>query len=365
MKKIVILFTIFILLFTSIIPAQEKAYSQIIIKNEKLLDLINKQKVKLFNINLPKTSNFNLEDIELKDDAFHGSNLLNFAEWWYFDAIFDNDYSAQFTIYVFGVLTQKFIISQANIYKNGISILCNQEYYIFNELDLSKETPFIQIDGKQLMKGYVDEISGLWTYDVTLNFEDTSINLQFIEKSKGWKVDLSIGGWAVILPKAEVNGKIILDDVEYFVKGIGYHDHNWGMNLFDLLHFGWYWGKINSDNLTIVWFVILNTRIDSENLCVISKDEGGYINIDPKDIYFSAKDYILDNIWLIPSSFILKVNIKDIYFSILMNAQSIDSNFKINGHYWRYHINYSGNMIIDNELRQISGIQIAEFMRLR
>ena len=215
------------------------------------------------------------------------------------------------------------------------------------------------------MKGYIDEISGLWTYDVTLDFADTSIDLQFIGKTKGWKGDLSIGGWAAILPKAEVNGKIKLDDVEYFVKGIGYHDHNWGMNLFDLLHFGWYCGKINSDNLTIVWFVILNTRFDTENLCVISKDEGEYINIDSKDIYFNAKDYNLDYIWLIPNSFVLKVNIKDIYFSILMNAQSIDSDFKINGHYWRYHINCLGNIIINGDMKDISGIQIAEFMRLR
>ena len=365
MKKIVILFTIFILLFTSIIPIQEKAYPQIRIKNEKLIDLINGQKVKLFNINQPKTSAFTLENIELKDDAFHGADSLNFAEWWYFDAIFDNNYSAQITIYVFGVLTQKFIISQVNFYKNGISVFSKQEYYIFNELDVSKEIPFIQIDGKQLMKGYIDEISGLWTYDVTLDFADTSIDLQFIGKTKGWKGDLSIGGWAAILPKAEVNGKIKLDDVEYFVKGIGYHDHNWGMNLFDLLHFGWYWGKINSDNLTIVWFVILNTRFDTENLCVISKDEGEYINIDSKDIYFNAKDYNLDYIWLIPNSFVLKVNIKDIYFSILMNAQTIDSDFKINGHYWRYHINCLGNIIINGDMKDISSIQIAEFMRLR
>jgi len=363
MKKIATLFTIFILFSTFIIPIQEQAHP--LLKNEKLKDFINRQKIKLFNTNLPKTFVFNPMDIELKDDAFHGADSLNFAEWWYFDAIFDNNYSAQITIYVFGVLTQKFIISGVNIYNNGISVLSREEYYIFNDLGISKETPFIEIDGIQFMKGYIDEMTGHWTYDLTIDVEDASINLQFIGKSKGWKGDLPIGGWAAILPKAEVNGKINLYGVEYEVKGIGYHDHNWGMNLFDLIHFGWYWGRINSDNLTIVWFIILNTRFDSENLCVISKDEGDYINIDPKDIYFAAKDYSLDFIWWVPNSFSLKVDIKDIYFSLVMRAETIDSDFKINGHYWRYHLNCSGNIIIDNQLKEISGTQIAEFMRLR
>ena len=365
MKKIAILFIIFILFFTSIIPIQEQARPQIIFKNEKLIDFINRQKIRLFNIDLPNTFEFNPDDISLKDDAFHGSNSLNFAEWWYFDVIFDNNCTAQISIFVFGVLTQKFIVTQINIYSNGISILSNNDYYIFNELSISTEFPFIEIDGKQFMKGYIDEQSGKWIYDVTIDFADASIDLQFIGKSKGWKGNLPIGGWAVIQPKAEVNGKINFYGIEYDLKGVGYHDHNWGMTLFDLIHFGWYWGRIHTDDLTIVWFMIMNTRFDSENLCMISKDEGEYINIDPKYIYFSPKDFNLDFIWLIPRSFILKVDIKDIYFSIEMSAKLIDSDFKINGHYWRYHLSCSGNIVIDNKLKEISGIQIAELMRLR
>jgi len=365
MKKILISITILLLLYTSTLPVNIQANPQIIIKNEKLIDFIKNQKFKLFKTNSPKTSSFNPVDIELKDDAFHGSNSLNFAEWWYFDAMLDKNYSAQMTIYVFGVFTKKYIISEANIYKNGINVLSRQKYFIFNELDLSKETPNIKIDGQQLMKGYIDEITGLWIYDVKLNFTDASLDLQFIGKSKGWKGILSIGGWACILPKAEVKGKIRLNDIEYNVEGEGYHDHNWDMTLFDLLHFGWYWGKVNSDNMTIIWFMILNTRFISDNLCVISKDDGEYVNIDSEDIDFNAKNYDFDYIWLIPKSFILRVDTKNIYFSILMNTETIDSDFKVNGHYWRYHINYSGNIIINDDMEFISGIQIVEFMRFR
>lgn len=364
MKKIVILFIIFILGFTSITPIQEQAQPQFRLKSENLINYINKNKVKSLNADLPNSVSFNPEDIQLKDDAFHGSNSLNFAEWWYFDAIFDNNYSIQISIYIFSILNQKFIVTGVTIYRNGIGVFANDEYYIFNDLGISREIPYIEVDGKQFMRGYIDDVSGNWIYDVTLDIAYASINLKFIGKSKGWKGDLSIGGWAAILPKAEVSGKINIYDIEIDAKGIGYHDHNWDMNLFDLLHFGWYWGRINSDNFTIVWFVIQNTRFDYENLCIISK-EGEYININPKDIDFITKDFYLDVIWFVPKSFVLKADTNNIFLSISMTADSIDSDYKINGHYWRYHLNCLGNIIINNEMKDISGIQIAEFMRLR
>ena len=36
----------------------------------------------------------NVDDILPSDDAFHGSPKRISAEWWYFDAIFSNKYSA-------------------------------------------------------------------------------------------------------------------------------------------------------------------------------------------------------------------------------------------------------------------------------
>ena len=365
MRKIAVFLIIFILVSTSVFTIQEQAYPQIKSKNNKAIDMIISQTTKPFEKDIPTDYFFNPEDIELKDDAFHGSNSINTAEWWYFDAIFANGYSAVIVIYVFDILNQNFVVTGVNICKDGISTLSSWQYYIFNKLDISTENPYVAIDGKQFMKGYIDKVSGDWIYDITIENKDVSVDLQYIGKSKGWKGDLSIGGWAAILPKAEVSGKINLRGTKYDVIGIGYHDHNWGMNIFDLLHFGWYWGRIHLENMTVVWFVILNTRFDSENICIISKDDGGYININPKDIQFSAEEYGLDTIWFYPKTFILMFNIEEMYLAIAMNTISVDSDYKINGHYWRYYLNCYGNTIIDNETKDISGIQIAEFMRFR
>jgi hypothetical protein len=366
MKKIYISLTLFILLSTSIITAEQQANSQIIFNNKKPILNISKKTISSIIISSPTDFLFEPEDIVLMDDAFHGITSSNFAEWWYFDAIFDNGYSIQITIYVFDIFSNRFVVSNVNIYNNEINILSKEDYFIFNNINISSEIPFIEVDDKQILKGYIDEISGDWIYDVTVDVEGASIDLQFKGESKGWKGNLSIGGWAVIIPKGEVKGRIKLFGMEEELIGVGYHDHNWDMDVFDLINYGWYWGKIHSDNYTIVWFIIMKTRFKSDYICLVSENGGNYSNINSEDIYFTVKDYKLENLWLIPNSFILKVDNNKIYFAFLMRAISIDSQIKIRlGRYWRYHLECLGNIVIDNEVMDISEIQIAEFMRFR
>jgi hypothetical protein len=366
MKKIAILFTIFILMSISMINIDKQATPQIKLINNKPTLNANKNIIRSIKHFLPNDSTFKPEDITLKDDAFHGTKSFNRAEWWYFDAIFDNGYSIQITIYVFDVFSNKIIVNGVNIYNNGTNVLSREEYYVFNNLYISKEIPLIEINDKQILKGYIDEISGDWIYNLSVDVVDASIDLQFKGNSKGWKGNLSIGGWAVIFPKAEVNGTIELFGIEKEFIGIGYHDHNWDMNIFDLINYGWYWGKIYFENYSIVWFVIMNNRFNSEYICLISKDGGDYKNFNPNDIYFIAKDYQFEKFWWIPTSFILKVDINNTFFAILMNAFTVDTHMNIRlGRYSRYHLNCLGNIVIDNDIKNLSGIQIAEFMRFR
>ena len=366
MKKIAILFTIFILLSISVIGIEEQASSKIRLINKKPVININNRTIKSTTNFLPGDFIFDPEDIVLKDDAFHGAKSLNCAEWWYFDAIFDDGYSIQITIYVFDIFLNKFIVNGLNIYENGSNIFSREEYYILSDINISSEIPLIEINDKQILKGNINETSGDWIYNVTMDFSDAIIDLQFKGNSKGWKGDLSIGGWAVIFPKANVTGKIKFLGLEKEVIGMGYHDHNWNMSLFDLINYGWYWGKINFDGYSIVWFIVMNNRFNSDNICILSKDGGNYTNFNPKDIYFEAKDYRFEKFWFVPCSFILKVDINNTFFAILMDAVSIDTHMNIRlGRYSRYHLNCLGNIIIDNEVKNLSGIQIAEFMRFR
>ncbi len=190
------------------------------------------------NNNLFNVLGFSPEDIELEDDAFHGSNESNFAEWWYFDTILNDDYSIQIIFYVFDVINYKLAYTSLHIFKDGETVFNNEQIYFNNDFFISTKTPLFIVDGKQVMKGYIHEMTGEWIYNVSLDMDSTWVDLHFIGQAKGWKGETIPGGWAAILPKAYVKGKIKVNDIETNVTGNGYHDHNWDIRLQTLLYFG-------------------------------------------------------------------------------------------------------------------------------
>ena len=195
---------------------------------------------KAFGNSQPKITGFNPEDIELIDDAFHNYNDFNCVEWWYFDANLNDGYSIQIILYVFVFMNYKFAITSYEIFKDGV-LACNKEkFYLKNDFYVSIKNPIFIIDDKTIMRGYINESTGEWTYDLCLDMNDSSIDLQFVGQSKGFQGKLDIGSWAVILPNADVSGKIKVKNIELEVCGYGYHDHNWDMKIRVLINFGWY-----------------------------------------------------------------------------------------------------------------------------
>jgi len=351
----------------SITTIKEKAGFKGGLFYEELIDIFHRRINNFYNYNKLNGFIFSPEDIELKDDAFHDSNSFNFIEWWYFDAILNDGYSIHMSIYVFSALKEKFIITEMNVYKKGIPIYDNREIYLNDDFYISTDNPLVILDGKQVMRGYINQTTGDWIYDVSLEFSNSSVDLQFIGCTKGWKGILSVGGWAVILPKASVSGKICIDDIETEVVGNGYHDHNWDITFMAYLNYGWYWGRIISTNVTITWFVIKDTRLsNSQMLLVVNKGDDCYININPDDINFILGDFHIHFGRPVPYYFVITVDNENI--SLFVDLTATELQFSKNPGQWRYcryHTESNGYIIIDSEMEIINGIQIAEYLRFR
>ena len=60
-----------------------------------------------------------VENIIPSDDAFHGSPKRISAEWWYFDAILNNDYSIHIGFRTISRKKIGFVMPFIEIYKNG------------------------------------------------------------------------------------------------------------------------------------------------------------------------------------------------------------------------------------------------------
>ncbi len=309
---------------------------------------------------------FSPEDIELKDDAFHGSRFKPYTEWWYFDAAFDNGYSIQIHVRVVSRYDQGMVYLRMNIYKHGVLISEKVKVNVLSEFSASLNQPLIKLNDKQIMKGYIDNTSGSFVYDVSLEIYGSSANLSFIGCTKGWKGNTLGGKWAVILPKANVTGTIINNNKEIQVNGVGYHDHNWDVTLLAGINFGWFWGKTNSDNYTITWSNIMRTRFSNNPLLVINQNYGDYINIESDEISFIAKNYRINNGMIIPTSFNIIVSNKNISLNISLEVLEIHHE-RLRGfvNYWRYHIRYTGSIKVDSQKETIDELQIMEFIRFR
>jgi predicted secreted hydrolase len=312
---------------------------------------------------------FNPKNITIKDDAFHGSNDPRFTEWWYFDAVFDNGYSAQLSVRVLSIVKNRFvpIIQRLDIYKDGALLQHNKIRHSLKKSEMSKEKPIIKLSGEQVIKGEINK-NGNMEYHLTFNINNTSADLIFEGCTKGWK-GTNPGGdfWAVVLPRAKVKGVLKIDDKEIKVKGTGYHDHNWDVKYkVTRKNLGWFWGKINTENFTITWATIFKNKNIGQPLLVINENDKGYINFKPEEIKFIGDKLGLENGKKIPHHFLLEADNGDSKLNFLMDTKDLHHvRVMLTYHYWRYHLKCIGKIIVDNKSEEVNDMQIAEFLRFK
>ena len=317
--------------------------------------------------NINSTHGFSPQDIELGDDAFHGNGILPYTEWWYFDAMFDNGYSAQMSIRIVSVYGKQMAMMRLDFYKNSVFVSHQSLSYYFNEIVASSTVPLVQLQGKTIMVGSCDNSTGDFIYDVSFDFSGNAAALRFVGCTKGWKGLLNSGaGWAVILPRADVTGTITVNDTTMNVTGVGYHDHDWNVKSRMAVSFGWFWGKIDSSNFTATWSTILTTRTIVQPIMVVNKKNAGYIAIPSETIWFSAKDLHLDHFMFVPQFFNIETMTDKVFLVVNMEVISVNhERFMGFMNYWRYHVKCSGIFMVDGHAETVDGVFIAEYFRFR
>ena len=313
---------------------------------------------------------FSPTDISINDDAFHGSEAPRYTEWWYFDAVFENRYSIQMSIRVLSIIKNRLVLifQRLDIYKDGRLVKHVKKRFTLKKFQAASDLPLVKLDGKKVLEGHIDKANGKWIYNLLFEIDNTSANLKFEGITKGWK-GTNPGGdwWAVILPKADVTGKIKVNNKEIDVKGTGYHDHNWDVRASAArINHGWFWGKINSKNYTITWATIFKTHDLGQPLMIINKINDGYINIKPENISFIGDDLRLDHKKYIPYRFILQGKNDKIDLNFQMKVLDIHHvKMMLRMNYWRFHALCNGYIKINSKKEVIKETHIAEFLRFK
>ena len=215
------------------------------------------------------------------------------------------------------------------------------------------------------MQGVADILPFL-SYTIFYKTINASISLEYKGLTNGWKGITPAGNWAVILPKASVEGYIEFKGMRHHLTGIGYHDHNWNVTITAGMNFGWIWGKTNSPNYTITWADILPVWYQENPILILNKENNGYTNIPYSNIHTAIKGLSLKNGYIIPWRFCVTAEYKDISLNMFIDTLSVDYR-TIFGliNYWRYHIHCTGSLTINGVTENIDDYNIAEFIRFR
>ena len=309
-------------------------------------------------------------DIDLEDAAFHRSYDRFLEEWWYFEAIFDNGYSIVLSIVIFSKGFHGICSAGMVIYNNTQLEFQFGKKAPFKEFNASEEFPFINVSGKQIIRLDRERYNntGEWVYNVSFEFDNQKANLQFTGVTKGFKAEILKGWYGPVLPKATVNGTLILNGDKIDVSGLGYHEHAWEI-AFAIREWGWYWSKIVSDSYILMWAKLMNTRWwEQTRTAVFSQDQAGYINIDPENFKLKATKYVFDHRRLIPTKFILNITDSEnsIYINATIEVMNTHHYGKLIVHYWRYHLKINGEITYRSTTEKIKDqIQIMELIRFR
>jgi len=309
------------------------------------------------------------EEISIEDDGFHESEASRFTEWWYFDAVFDNGYSAQMSVRLLSIIKKRLVIifQRLDIYKDGELVVHHRKRCPLRNFKALREIPLVKLGDKQVINGYIDKNTGNWVYDLSFEINDTSANLRFEGQTQGWKGrNPGDDWWAVLVPRADVKGTINVNGKQINVGGIGYHDHNWDVRLKAAKNLGWFWGKINFKNFTVTWATIFKDMNIGQPLLVINKIKEGHINVLPQNIDFIGDVLCIENGKSIPHRFVLQTNTEDATLNVTMKVLKIHHvKMMLRMHYWRFHVSCKGSLKVGSEYESVDETQIAEFIRFR
>ncbi|PNW62188.1 hypothetical protein ACZ99_14220 [Lactobacillus sp. ATCC 15578] len=222
----------------------------------------------------------NPNKIEKWEDQRRGTSAKGRWEWWYFDAILDDGTT---------IVIQDFTKQLKNIQQEGdyptvqIKItLADGTKYIDQLFYDAEDSQFKNgqcdvVIGPHYFKGdfsdydiHVEAINGI---GATLHLH--SLSQPYRPKTGYWEfpnegTPSDFYTWLCSVPKGKVTGTITINGAEKQVTGSGYHDHQWGSNVYMQLWNHWLWARQGFDDYSLLVFdLTANEKYGSAHFPVV------------------------------------------------------------------------------------------------
>lgn len=303
---------------------------------------------------------FSAENITIQDDAFHISTTVVHIETWYFDAKLSDNSTFVCVYCLFQIGKGGFILHGTYIYKNANIDFIERKITPLQHCEFSYETPYLNIENKHIIKGFIDNSTQEWKYTIKSASQKHSIDLLFTKTAHGWKGNHLLGWWLAI-PSFQVNGTILVHNIQHQVKGTGYHDHNMYPIYVPFLVDGYHFGSFGGEKTRVTWANLIKNQTSNEVFSILSHDMN-FSMIPSKDLSFTIQETIRDHGASIPKKWSITANNQN--YSINLTGETIETHFiKILGvKYWRYHVAVTGSIRIGSTVEYINSNEISELL---
>lgn len=220
-----------------------------------------------------------------KPDATHIDfpviNREEHFEWWYFDAHFDN---GDHFVVMYSLNDTRMMPRQPsvrlNIFPAGQPEIRKIKEYSEAEVTTSYEkcdTTF----GDEYCRDCGDY------YELFTMIDGYGAKLRLTKKNHPFTTEgiETPMAWTVAVPSGSIEGELYKNGETIVVKGIGYHDHNWGYQSLAGLHKNWYWGKVHTPDISVDYFMHMNfdDEVASAGALVTDKDSVLMMMGDPTE----------------------------------------------------------------------------------
>ncbi|MCU1234230.1 MAG: hypothetical protein JWP63_2197 [Candidatus Solibacter sp.] len=213
-------------------------------------------------------------------------------EWWYFDAQLTDGRTLVVVFFIDQDAGERRFVyrAQATVASpNGQRVAA--EYVTHQDVSISRERPEIHI-GKSFLRGDLD------TYRVVMDASDLGklgldVTIRRIFPPRVSPANREniiqadkIFGWVCPVPRGELTGTITVNGETAAVKGVAYHDHNWGTTTMGSLLHHWIWGRAAIGPYTAVYASeypnqpYTNSRTDGLQQFFIASEREVLVNVE-------------------------------------------------------------------------------------
>jgi hypothetical protein len=223
-------------------------------------------------------------------------------EHWYFDARLDDGHIVVGFIQTRELIQRKPGV-ELHVYRPDGTRLEVIKHYTDEESSASREQCDVQV-GDNWAKAEFPE-DGLPVHRLHLSEGDLTFDLTFENEVPTWMPgggsttygDRDYFAWCVGAPRARVSGTVRIADETIKASGIGYHDHNWGVGDMKRIIDHWYWGRLYTDDLTVIYANVHTTRrYGAHSSMPLMMARGSEIVLSTGEVYATEGPKVFDKV---------------------------------------------------------------------